>query len=366
MGAMVEAAGPETAARGGRLDWLDYSRLLAALSVVGFHYLAMGPKFGKMGPNTDFGLIGDIAEYGYLGVDFFFMISGFVILRSAAGRTADRFAVGRFVRLWPTFLLCLTLTALVMSAFGHAPEPMRILANLTMVPAYVGASPLDGAYWSLAYELIFYAAVFLVLIFGQGHRLPGIVVAWVAAQAIFAILGYREALLLGGYFTLFAGGAVLALIHRDGWSWSLGAALLATVILAMLGAYERAVGIAGSAMKGEIVPVFAAVLVGIGFVPFLVFMRRNPVLPLAGLFGGVTYPLYLLHGRIAFTVLTGLPMPRVWGMVLVFGLILALAVAVHLVFEEKTRRFWTAFADRIIGAPVRWVMGLAAGRGRAA
>lgn len=361
---MVEATGPETAARGGRLDWLDYSRLLAALSVVAFHYLAMGPKFNKMGPNTDFGLIGDIAEYGYLGVDFFFMISGFVILRSAAGRTADRFAVGRFVRLWPTFLLCMTLTALVMSAFGHAPGPMKILANLTMAPAYLGAEPIDGAYWSLAYELIFYGAVFLILLIGQGHRLRGIVLAWVAVQAIFAMLGFRESLLLGGYFTLFAGGAVLALVHRDGWSWSLGLALLATMVLGMLGAYERAVGIASSAMKGEAIPSIAAILVGVGFVPFLVFMRRNPVLPLAGLFGGVTYPLYLLHGRIAFTLLTGLPMPRVWGMILVFAAILALAVVVHLVFEERTRRFWTSFADLIIGAPVRWVVGLAKGRGR--
>ncbi|MBI1404578.1 MAG: acyltransferase family protein [Caulobacter sp.] len=354
---MVEATGPEPATRGGRLDWLDYCRLLAALSVVAFHYLAMGPKFHKMGSNSDFGLIGDIAEYGYLGVDFFFMISGFVILRSAAGRSADRFAIGRFVRLWPTFLLCATLTAMVLWAFGLPPGLMTWLANLTMVPAYIGVTSLDGAYWSLAYELMFYAAVFLILLIGQGHRLKGIVLAWVAVQAVFALMGYRETLLLGSYFTLFAGGAVLALIHRDGWSWSLALALLVSIGLAMLGAYERAIGIAGSAMKGEIIPLFAATLVGVGFIPFLVFMRRNPVLPLAGLMGGVTYPLYLLHGRIAFTVLTGLALPRVWGMVGVFLAILALAVAVHLVFEKLTTAFWTRMADLVIGAPVRWVAG---------
>jgi peptidoglycan/LPS O-acetylase OafA/YrhL len=67
-----------------RLQWLDYARFCAAFSVLSFHYLFMGATNGKIRSISGFDPLGGIAAYGYLGVDIFFIISGFVIIYSAS------------------------------------------------------------------------------------------------------------------------------------------------------------------------------------------------------------------------------------------------------------------------------------------
>ena len=96
---------------------LDGLRLLAALSVVLYHY-----AFRSLGADglTDVAIpsISHIARYGYVGVYLFFIISGFVIACSAENRTAMAFALSRGVRIYPGFLLCMTATALAMALFA--------------------------------------------------------------------------------------------------------------------------------------------------------------------------------------------------------------------------------------------------------
>jgi hypothetical protein len=71
-----------------RLRALDGLRLLVALMVAFFHYLgedqsalAWGKDATRIFPDVDY-----LAPYGWLGVEIFFMISGFVICMSSRGR----------------------------------------------------------------------------------------------------------------------------------------------------------------------------------------------------------------------------------------------------------------------------------------
>lgn len=50
------------------------------------------------------------ARFGYLGVDLFFLIGGFVIMMSAAHGTAQAFTASRAGRLLPAFWICCTAT----------------------------------------------------------------------------------------------------------------------------------------------------------------------------------------------------------------------------------------------------------------
>ena len=59
-----------------------------------------------------------IAKYGYLGVQLFFIISGFVIAYSAEGRTATGFAIARIARIYPGFVFCMTATFIATLAIG--------------------------------------------------------------------------------------------------------------------------------------------------------------------------------------------------------------------------------------------------------
>ena len=65
----------------GRFYILDASRFLAAVAVVLFHYLFLGWSGGHV-DSVKFESAGEVFKYGYLGVQFFFLISGFVIFMS--------------------------------------------------------------------------------------------------------------------------------------------------------------------------------------------------------------------------------------------------------------------------------------------
>ena len=69
------------------MEIVDYLRLLAAFSVVAFHYLYNGIHNGKVDSTRPRADRSQIAQYGYLGVNFFFMISGYVIFASVTGKT---------------------------------------------------------------------------------------------------------------------------------------------------------------------------------------------------------------------------------------------------------------------------------------
>jgi peptidoglycan/LPS O-acetylase OafA/YrhL len=201
---------------------LDFLRGVAALGVVEFHWLSQQGY-------TAFGL-------GHLSVDFFFVLSGFVIAYSYEERlkstmTAWRFAVVRLVRLYPMILVAIALGVLRAVARGYgAPEfalhPMvlatAIVANLAMIPvdfSKVGLNdflfPLNGVLWSLFFELIANFA-YAIIVRRLGMRLLlGLIAAGFAGICFFVVrqhgmdFGFSVADWLGGAarvtFSFFAG-----------------------------------------------------------------------------------------------------------------------------------------------------------------
>ena len=65
---------------------IDLLRLLAALAVVFYHYTYRGYMANNYSP-VAFPALAPVTKYGYLGVELFFIISGYVVLRSAQGKT---------------------------------------------------------------------------------------------------------------------------------------------------------------------------------------------------------------------------------------------------------------------------------------
>src|SRR5688500_9728869 len=98
--------GPVASSEVGRLPGIDLLRIVAALWVLFFHYLYLFPANGRLPGALAADPVQGVAAHGYLGVELFFVISGFVITLSAEGRTRAEFAVARAIRLWPAFVLC--------------------------------------------------------------------------------------------------------------------------------------------------------------------------------------------------------------------------------------------------------------------
>lgn len=98
-----------------RLLELDALRGLAALAVVLYHYFY---RYNELyGHHGNFAV--DWTYFGKLGVELFFMVSGFVIFMSLnrVNRPVD-FLVSRFSRLYPTYWCALILTFTVVSIWG--------------------------------------------------------------------------------------------------------------------------------------------------------------------------------------------------------------------------------------------------------
>ncbi len=119
---------------------IDLLRFLAALVVVLYHYTFIGYAAGELIP-VEFPVFNTLSRYGYLGVHLFFIISGFVIMLSAEGRSPAAFAISRITRIYPGYWVCVTATALTIFWFGG--ETFRVgllqyLANMTMLHQNIG------------------------------------------------------------------------------------------------------------------------------------------------------------------------------------------------------------------------------------
>ncbi len=275
-----------------RLAALDGARLLAAAAVMVYHFWYIAP-----------GAV--IARHGYLGVDVFFMLSGFVILWSANGRTPAAFARARVLRLYPEFWLAVLISAAV---FTLSPGGMRgppsvssVLANLTMVPQYLGQPYVDGVYWTLGAELKFYLLLWGMLLVRQAQHLDRWLIGWALVGAIGEFIdlgGVVRSLLILPYGSLFALGGLLFVATERGWT----APRAIGVGLAWFAGWHGALDRMAANMRPEDLT-SAARMATIGVVTVatlgLALVRRVEPSPRAAAWlttaGALTYPLYLLH-----------------------------------------------------------------------
>ena len=181
---------PEPAMKAGappRLVLLDGLRGLAALLVVLMHA-------------ADTTVATTVFDRGYLAVDLFFLLSGFVLTlafdpRFAAGMTPWAFMRLRIARLWPTIAIGMGIGAVLVFSLSPPEVALRATAlNLMLVPAQCGGKGLyclNGPAWSLACE--FAANLLHVLVL---WRLSS---RWLGAITVLAGAGLAYAIFLHGH-----------------------------------------------------------------------------------------------------------------------------------------------------------------------
>ena len=138
-----------------RLRSLTSLRFVAALLVVGHHVPAAVGRGELPAVEAVFG-------QGWVGVPFFFVLSGFVLTWSRrADDAAGRFYRRRLARIFPLHVVTWATAMVVRVAFGTRDRLLGIAASLLLVQVWF---PDDGVYyavnapaWSLACELFFYA-----------------------------------------------------------------------------------------------------------------------------------------------------------------------------------------------------------------
>lgn len=281
-----------------RLAQVDALRGVAALAVVLYHYTT---RFAELYPQAQTPVF--TFPHGYFGVNLFFIISGFVIFMTLerTARPMD-FVVSRFSRLFPSFWFAIVLTFAITHWLGLPGKLVDMgpaLANFIMVHSFFGVPHVDGVYWTLEVEMLFYVGMFTLYRLrwlGQIHwallgllalRLQyvlmdkafGIDLPWIAFR--FLILQYIP------WFSLGICIYQLGLQHRTRHRQALFTAAVAVLTLVL----------AESIWIGTLAVVFGSLI-------YLATQGRLRVLN-AWLFvwlGSISYPLYLIHENIGWSL----------------------------------------------------------------
>lgn len=291
-----------------RVNELDLLRFLAALAVVFFHYAFRGYAADNM-TVMPYMSLAPFAKYGFLGVQLFFMISGFVIMMTATGNNVAGFISSRAIRLYPAYWASCTLTFLVVLYFGaphFSASWHQYLLNLSMLQGFINIEHIDGAYWSLVVELRFYLLVILVLTIRQIHRAEAFLIGWLIVSIAMQDHpnGKLRSWLITDFSAWFIAGAMCYFIWKDGSTSRRYLTLAGAYALAL---YQSLDSISGfnTTFNTTLNPlVVVAIATSFFAVMLLIGLRQTGALRQMNwvLAGALTYPLYLVHQYIGFTV----------------------------------------------------------------
>lgn len=288
---------------------LDLLRFIAAAIVVLYHFAFYGPADRHI--PFEYPLLKEIGQYGNLGIDLFFMISGYVILLSSWGRSPAQFIAARISRLYPAFWACCTLTFLAITLWGYPPlgvDVKQYAANLTMVPILLGQDYIEGVYWSLFVELRFYFWVFLLLTLGLLRRLDVFLAAWLALTAVNYVYPVKllESALILDWSHYFIAGALFYRLAHHGVTAGRVAMLVATYPIALYNAATRIEKFGDYKYYADYNNWVICLVVTCIYLAFLLLITgRLKILnnPRFFYLGAITYPLYLLHEFIGFILI---------------------------------------------------------------
>lgn len=330
---------------------LQAGRALAAVAVVTFHaHVFFIPE--RLYPGQSISRVFDI---GYSGVEFFFVLSGFIMFlvhrRDIGGRAlARRFIERRILRIipfyWVVTLLMLALLLVQLPETAYEISMQRVLHSALLIPLPDGSPLLVGAAWTLTHEFLFYA-FFAVLIFAPWIGVAAFLL-WIGAT-VSAALGqtpvYSANVLLSPYNLLFPMGILAAFVFpylpvRAGWALALAGAT-AFVTVGLLDAY-RITAIDHSARTLAFGLAAGCVVAG------LAALERSGLLKAPNwmsFLGDASYAIYLVH-VVALPVIARLMvaggintmLSPVAGFAVLVGAAVVVGAAAHVALEKPLSR----------------------------
>jgi peptidoglycan/LPS O-acetylase OafA/YrhL len=356
-----------------RLDALTGLRWLAAFWVFGYHML----NFGALPAPFDLP-----NRLGYLGVTFFFVLSGFVLTWSMRpSLPVSTFYVRRFARIWPAHMVALLLAIPVFYTLTADPQHSWVktlsipvlLLSVVLLQGFSRSPEIlfsgNPAAWTLSVEALFYA---LHPALGRLLRRASLRGALVVGGAAIAIaFGYRAFASLGPVgltagvplpferLPEFVLGMALAWAFARGWRPRLPVWLawiaFALVILWLTVGPDRDLGVISTLAAGfsnEFATVVCALLIAAVAGSTLRGRRSWLAHPVMVLLGNWSYAFYLVHATVMYAVMNiigGSHGPGwsnlLWGLG-IFAIALGLAAAIHHGVEAPAERAIRGWKDR--------------------
>ena len=287
--------------RSRRLPILEVFRGIAALFVV-LHHSLISIEYYHNYSNPFLQFICHIGKYG---VDFFFVLSGFIITysytqnRIANSNDFKHFLKLRFLRIYTPFLpISFTLLILyfVFPTFSNSNKEIDIITSLTLIP--VGKPALSVA-WTLSHEMLFY------IIFSLQFVLPKIwnkiILIWGVSILVFYVFPFKNSsllqLIISPYNIEFIIGVLIAYLYCSGFQFSQKIVAVLTLFFCVL--------FIGIIWKGYYEIVFLSNIVFAlftgAFIGLSLNSSLNPAKPFLFL-GTISYSIYLIHNPLQMLI----------------------------------------------------------------
>jgi len=154
-----------------RLEIIEILRMFAALAVTWFHYTNGNSEF------LDDGWLKLSGKYGWLGVEIFFVLSGFIIpysmWRSNFRFRCDwhKFLIKRTIRIYPAYLTSILVIILFAYISTLAPNseainpqlnPWNLSLHIGLLNGIVKQPWLNSAFWTLGIEFQYYLLIVFI------------------------------------------------------------------------------------------------------------------------------------------------------------------------------------------------------------
>lgn len=321
---------------------LQYLRFVAALYVALFHFREI---FGQYGGGQK---LVNVFSFGYVGVDIFFVMAGFIMVFITGFRgSAMQFATNRLTRIysgyWPVFLFFLAYKWVFSDINRYIPNGLSMLDS-AFLTSYDSRVLLIYPTWSLMYEIFFYLmfAILLALRYVTPAFLMGI--GLLLMEAHFQVLDpFWHWFLLNPIQIEFALGILLGVVYRnqDISTRIFRISICMTIFLYAVGVY---IGIENGFREMAIwdrVMFFGG---GSFFLIYtLLYLEQHGAMPFSRqlkVLGDASYAMYLIHAPLFYILEDNKVLYGVGTkagpytlLLLVFTVLCILAVAYHLLIE---------------------------------
>lgn len=326
---------------------LDYIRALSAIFVVLYHYTT---RYNEIFDN-ELKLIFEL-PWGALAVNTFFILSGYLTMVNL-GDNRIIFSYKRFIRIFPTYWVAIIITSLFMCLL--MPERLlsmkEILINFTMLQSLVGINSVDGVYWTLLFEVLFYFWVMVLMPRRDMNTRIKLLYLWIFIAlftTICKMIGIDNPVitLIGKLFIVsrvhhFILGIFIALwVKRVDKKF-----LVPLCCLCFINAYLQQ-GL--SVLLWMIV--WGGIIGGVATGRLHFKMRETNIIHVSLCFiATISYPLYLLHQNIGFAIIEKMKDSYTDIMIIIPIIIsILLASVVHYFIAEPIRKYLTKIEKEII------------------
>ena len=332
------------------LDVLQIFRGIAAIMVVLHHAIGSIKYYHKV----EIPVLNYIGSIGKFGVDFFFLISGFIISYAAIYKYSEPNAFGnylknRLIRIYTPYLpigIFMLIAYTLLPGFSNGNRDLSVLTSLTLIP---NGSPALSVAWTLSFEISFYLLFsisfyskkvwnffiffwfFLILLFNYGKYFNFHIVRIPITNLIFSM--YNIEFILGYLLSIF-------ILEKNKINLKFGLFLTIAAAIAVFTCFYFKFSVFYFSLN-LLFSVFSFLLIYVSITHFNIKINKNVFMMIVG---NATYSIYLIHNPLQMIIIRFFPkINSVLNVVIALGVVLILSFAVgylyYYIFEKKGINF---------------------------